>query len=1692
MVSTSFDRNESQCLFLETDKKEVHFCQLPSLDVIKVVSLTSCSDGLIRSGDLIQDNLGRHWVNDRYLILPSERAHQPCVLLWDSRNESYSQCCPHPSRVSINAIRVDSALQKVVTVCTDACLYMFDRTKEAQLRPRVDRPRRRNSFVLDSDERYIVYSGLRTIKEPGKDKRTDSLLVVYDTVKEDKVREFCMPTKRSWTVSKYNDSTVLIEHNRKGYLLDLIGATVTMETQGASGGTIDMIGVSANQQIVSISRSQRSLKLHDAVTGKASIALPDVFGSQPTQVISEMIVTPEGRYVIMCDENKNNKFVCYQLRRDEDDSGNTTDKVFDLKDGTRTDLSLYDAFATDDEELLVTLAEAKVGPKTGRLRSISCLTVWNLRTRVKERVLFDQEFADKAMGKLDDMDTLYFASLGGRFVVTGHDDGYVRVWHLEQSTPLTRQKAHDHMISDMFAPRCSLATDGVQSSGQTKNYAMYFVSVCDDDAEMSFKYWKLDVTETVADDGKGCWSVECTHMATYKMMDSFKQFLALQNGTSVLLLLNEYDTPQQLVLMDPNARAEIWGRPDGPEWFGPKKNQETPALLRKRRQQFPGKVALSGGPQQPQRLPNVVVTHLSRQPSDSNDFVVAFLTDQQLQSVGEPGLQSDSRRADGGGVVLAVEQRADLLQCAVSCRCHGRFDHGDSERPGERLRQPERAGEHGGEGGCHGDWDAAQSLAGSGNGQAVESGSDQLHQRGVAAVLRGCSRWACGRRNLQLQFFHHLRCLGSIAGDLLGGSAAAQHAGAGGHPTCRGSDGEVPQPSLHLPQLLGREAPRHLLRPGAAPPDEPPALAASHRHRRCLGNQLGGGDAVHDAELHADIVEAPASPDEGLVVATADQGAHGERERVEGDGASEGQGSQAVRHLLRQSARPDGLLQLLPGHRALNQPTAGLRCHQQTRRADDSARQGRSQLPQLTAERAGYSGLSWATQRSEGCGLRAEAPGRQGLKAAAAAHERKQQKIFAAEHSDEPCWTDGDSRKLQIDFVGEELSADRIHQVATDQLAEVHAETAEACSDEAAPDCSVQIVVLNEPANTVSASPAGKGQTINMSINRRNWRFRLSAALQEFARDTTAHGVARVAQAAAPVPQRLTWACLVLLAFGGFTWHLTQLTQRYLEYPVTTELLLSDGDNFEFPDVTVCPNDFIVRDNPLSITSRYTVKAFNRTIEDMIYDIPRLYHTLTSSDWNASVPLEAFAAYEDGKLALKSLAYRQPGLFQESHETVIYCRFNSGPCAYANFTYYKDEERFLCISLTPRNRTIVESGEGNGLYLLLYQYSKAFLTEEQQIESMPGFRVALHEPGTKPDFASQSFSAPLGYKTSVGLETSVERKLSRRTSPCCEKLPNATYTWDYSRPGDFENVTFFGTLQDCAVRAKQEEFAETCGCLGTHLALPADMLTVWPPCHQLPEEVFFRDLFVDANKYAYYYTIMNATGQMGPLTDYLMDNWPIYNATGSMLKCYRLVRHRQSTEVIWDLGSEIWDLDGVSTDHCRLPCSQRQNRLRQALASWPSANSAPTDNLAVVQGYLDRLIAQAEADGRSLVRIRELKNNLESRLTSRFCVIDLFVASMRVNTAVEDFAYPMRNLFSDLGGSLGLWIGVSIITLNGAGRAVPDSDAPDLLPVTVQTIRFGQPEETRTRDRQCRGKRSASTVLVAKNFRHLNWNLFGR
>uniref|UniRef100_A0A1I8HIE6 Uncharacterized protein n=1 Tax=Macrostomum lignano TaxID=282301 RepID=A0A1I8HIE6_9PLAT len=196
----------------------------------------------------------------------------------------------------------------------------------------------------------------------------------------------------------------------------------------------------------------------------------------------------------------------------------------------------------------------------------------------------------------------------------------------------------------------------------------------------------------------------------------------------------------------------------------------------------------------------------------------------------------------------------------------------------------------------------------------------------------------------------------------------------------------------------------------------------------------------------------------------------------------------------------------------------------------------------------------------------------------------------------------------------------------------------------------------------------------------------------------------------------------------------------------------------------------------------------------MIFDIPLLFYQLKLDNWNVSMPEESFDAYFDGKLGLRSIAYRGVN-FQLPHETIIYCRYNSEPCSFENFTVYKDEDRFMCMSFNPTNRTIAQSGEGNGLYLVLYNYAFSFLTNAELVDNTPGFRVALHENGFKPDMKT-GFSVPYGYKTTAQMRVQLETKVNREAAPCSDELPNATYIANFSMPGHLENQTFFGTYQD--------------------------------------------------------------------------------------------------------------------------------------------------------------------------------------------------------------------------------------------------------------------------------------------------------
>ncbi|PAA89466.1 hypothetical protein BOX15_Mlig021706g1 [Macrostomum lignano] len=97
----------------------------------------------------------------------------------------------------------------------------------------------------------------------------------------------------------------------------------------------------------------------------------------------------------------------------------------------------------------------------------------------------------------------------------------------------------------------------------------------------------------------------------------------------------------------------------------------------------------------------------------------------------------------------------------------------------------------------------------------------------------------------------------------------------------------------------------------------------------------------------------------------------------------------------------------------------------------------------------------------------------------------------------------------------------------------------------------------------------------------------------------------------------------------------------------------------------------------------------------------------------------------------------------------------------------------------------------------------------------------------------------------------------------------------------------------------------------------------------------------------------------------------------------------------------------------------------------------------ILRSSAKAILARINGTGLGLRRLETLRDhpyaslNQKANLTANnlastgdfISVLDVYPVSTKASVFTESFAYPLRNLFSDLGGILGLWVGVSIITL---------------------------------------------------------------
>uniref|UniRef100_A0A1I8JHV8 Acid sensing ion channel subunit 1 n=2 Tax=Macrostomum lignano TaxID=282301 RepID=A0A1I8JHV8_9PLAT len=492
----------------------------------------------------------------------------------------------------------------------------------------------------------------------------------------------------------------------------------------------------------------------------------------------------------------------------------------------------------------------------------------------------------------------------------------------------------------------------------------------------------------------------------------------------------------------------------------------------------------------------------------------------------------------------------------------------------------------------------------------------------------------------------------------------------------------------------------------------------------------------------------------------------------------------------------------------------------------------------------------------------------------------------------------------------------------------------------------------------------------------------LRAQLLQLLSRSTVHGISHAASAASRAEQ-IFWLSLVLLGLCSFVGNLISVVARYNSFPVLTAHY-SNEDSFVWPDITFCDN------SPVSLRSEEARSNFSYWIRKLQNDsavvtASRLMETfffdknveqegvlavLIRSIALASINSSVFQV-NDPRQVLVGVGYRLPnkGIQSEINMDSGWQAFSEDEIL-SSFLSNTMSMRYRCSCYTLKLNSFINSKQLGAIDAVQFFIRGNFLTYWHFNSSNYQFggRVFIHAPNTLPE-SGRMLETPPGVATTVALDQ--KRRLSD---------PKTAEVFNYDlRHARRYNLSYF----HCHQLLSQTIFYRSCGCFNPNLIVPK--LDDRPPV-----------LCLDWSKFK----------ESG-----LLDNLICLNHTAAT---YRLEKNFRPL-----LRRECADLR-------RPPCHslswQLQSHREQYREMWAeTANQAREAFLrSILKEFPPHPLSTSESE--TLVDIVR---------KGRLSISNLFVmaAKDKGDLVVEEAEYPLSQFLSDIGGLMGLYLGVSVIGL---------------------------------------------------------------
>jgi hypothetical protein len=492
-------------------------------------------------------------------------------------------------------------------------------------------------------------------------------------------------------------------------------------------------------------------------------------------------------------------------------------------------------------------------------------------------------------------------------------------------------------------------------------------------------------------------------------------------------------------------------------------------------------------------------------------------------------------------------------------------------------------------------------------------------------------------------------------------------------------------------------------------------------------------------------------------------------------------------------------------------------------------------------------------------------------------------------------------------------------------------------------------------------------QTLQEFYNQRSLQI-----VQRFCRETTAHGWGRVVRERSHV-FKVVWVCLTLTAFSMNVYHVVELVNQYLRYP-SEQISQVQYEQINFPSVTLC------NIQPMSLTTSQAYAQNQSTLYYRWDNITLEYLAEVASSLNRSDEFETlYNRLRQPTGFFENIGHEAQEIGHQSHDFLLDCTFGLEHCDFENFTYFQSPTYYNCFTfnggnLSKENLIARSTGPQEGLSLIMYLesdngdflYNGTYYTFSKT-GNAAGVRVVIHPPGTRPSPIDNGFDVSPGYSSSVGVKVLQQERLGEPFGPCVDDRMKGSDRYIYA-------------TSTCLLECQQKHVVDSCSCVSSSLPIP-EALTDTPFCA-------YCGCYDEASADHFFNNISCETDKIKEFS----ENENLRTACNCHPPCEETAYHT-------DISLSYWPLDYTQASFFKTYVLEHPDY--EHLKAYQ--NLGPHNfNISDIIFY-------------GLIR----KN---------FVRLNIYLKDLVIEETVQQQSYEIQNLFSDVGGTFGLWIGMSVIT----------------------------------------------------------------